>query len=92
MADDPIDRAWSRRSTASAMSWANRHRRIRRWRKVIRLLREMGVDFAQGYGVAKPRPFVRRLRAAASGLSRVLRSPSTFSIPHAPARDSRASA
>jgi EAL domain-containing protein (putative c-di-GMP-specific phosphodiesterase class I) len=35
--------------------------------RVIRLLREMGVDFAQGYGVAKPRPFGPRLRVAVSG-------------------------
>jgi diguanylate cyclase (GGDEF)-like protein/PAS domain S-box-containing protein len=35
--------------------------------RVIRLLREMGVDYAQGYGIAKPRPFGPRLRVAASG-------------------------
>jgi len=35
--------------------------------RVIRLLREMGVDFAQGYGIAKPKPFGPRLRVAASG-------------------------
>ena len=35
--------------------------------RVIRLLREMGVDYAQGYGIAKPRPFGTRLRVAASG-------------------------
>jgi EAL domain-containing protein (putative c-di-GMP-specific phosphodiesterase class I) len=32
--------------------------------RVIRLLREIGVDFAQGYGIAKPRPFGPRLRVA----------------------------
>ncbi|MEO8164397.1 MAG: EAL domain-containing protein, partial [Betaproteobacteria bacterium] len=35
--------------------------------RVIRLLREMKVDFAQGYGIAKPRPFGPRLRVAAAG-------------------------
>ncbi len=35
--------------------------------KVIRLLRELKVDFAQGYGIAKPRPFGPRLRVAAAG-------------------------
>jgi EAL domain-containing protein (putative c-di-GMP-specific phosphodiesterase class I) len=32
---------------------------------VLKALRQIGVDFAQGYGVAKPRPFAPRLQVAA---------------------------
>jgi EAL domain-containing protein (putative c-di-GMP-specific phosphodiesterase class I) len=32
--------------------------------RVMALLREIGVDYAQGYGVAKPKPFAPRLNVA----------------------------
>jgi diguanylate cyclase (GGDEF)-like protein/PAS domain S-box-containing protein len=35
--------------------------------RVLAALREIGVDYAQGYWVAKPRPFGPRLRVAAAG-------------------------
>ena len=68
MADDPIDRAMV--EAINSIGHVMGKQTIAEFvdgEKVIRLLREMGVDFAQGYGVAKPRPFGPRLRAAASG-------------------------
>jgi EAL domain-containing protein (putative c-di-GMP-specific phosphodiesterase class I) len=34
---------------------------------VLALLRDIGVDYAQGYGVARPQPFGPRLKVASSG-------------------------
>ncbi len=68
MADDPIDRAMV--EAINNVGHVMGKQTIAEFvdsERVIRLLREMGVDFAQGYGVAKPRPFGPRLRAAASG-------------------------
>ena len=65
MADDPIDRAMVEainnighvmgKQTIAEFVESDR---------VIAALREIGVDFAQGYGVAKPRPFAPRLQIA----------------------------
>ena len=68
MADDPIDRAMV--EAINSIGHVMGKQTIAEFvdgERVIRLLREMGVDFAQGYGVAKPRPFGPRLRVAASG-------------------------
>ena len=68
MADDPIDRAMV--EAINSVGHVMGKKTIAEFvdgERVIRLLREMGVDFAQGYGVAKPRPFGPRLRVAASG-------------------------
>jgi diguanylate cyclase (GGDEF)-like protein/PAS domain S-box-containing protein len=68
MADDPIDRAMV--EAINSIGHVMGKQTIAEFvdgEHVTRLLREMGVDFAQGYGVAKPRPFGPRLRVAASG-------------------------
>jgi len=68
MADDPIDRAMV--EAINSVGHVMGKQTIAEFvdgERVIRLLREMGVDFAQGYGVAKPRPFGPRLRIAATG-------------------------
>ncbi len=68
MADDPIDRAMV--EAINSIGHVMGKQTIAEFvdgERVIRLLREMGVDFAQGYGVAKPRPFGPRLRVAVSG-------------------------
>jgi diguanylate cyclase (GGDEF)-like protein/PAS domain S-box-containing protein len=68
MADDPIDRAMV--EAINSVGHVMGKQTIAEFvgdDRVIRLLREMGVDFAQGYGVAKPRPFGPRLRVAATG-------------------------
>jgi len=68
MADDPIDRAMV--EAINSIGHVMGKQTIAEFvdgERVIRLLRDMGVDFAQGYGVAKPRPFGPRLRVAASG-------------------------
>jgi EAL domain-containing protein (putative c-di-GMP-specific phosphodiesterase class I) len=69
MADDPIDRAMV--EAINSVGHVMGKKTIAEFvegERVIRLLRELGVDFAQGYGVAKPRPFgPPRLRVAASG-------------------------
>ncbi len=68
MADDPIDRAMV--EAINSIGHVMGKQTIAEFvdgERVIRMLREMGVDFAQGYGVAKPRPFGPRLRVAASG-------------------------
>ena len=68
MADDPIDRAMV--EAINSVGHVMGKKTIAEFvdgERVIRLLRKMGVDFAQGYGVAKPRPFGPRLRVAASG-------------------------
>jgi len=68
MADDPIDRAMV--EAINSVGHVMGKKTIAEFvdgDRVIRLLREMGVDYAQGYGVAKPRPFgPPRLRVAAS--------------------------
>ena len=68
MADDPIDRAMV--EAINSIGHVMGKQTIAEFvdgERVIGLLREMGVDFAQGYGIAKPRPFGPRLRVAASG-------------------------
>ncbi|MEO8157131.1 MAG: EAL domain-containing protein [Betaproteobacteria bacterium] len=68
MADDPIDRAMV--EAINSIGHVMGKQTIAEFvdgERVIQLLREMGVDYAQGYGVAKPRPFGPRLRVAASG-------------------------
>jgi diguanylate cyclase (GGDEF)-like protein/PAS domain S-box-containing protein len=67
MADDPIDRAMV--EAINSVGHVMGKQTIAEFvdgERVIRLLREMGVDFAQGYGVSKPRPFGPRLRVAAA--------------------------
>ena len=67
MADDPIDRAMV--DAINSVGHVMGKQTIAEFvdsERVIQLLRDMGVDFAQGYGVAKPRPFGPRLRVAAS--------------------------
>src|SRR5690606_15833417 len=68
MADDPIDRAMVKaihnvghvmgKKTIAEFVDGDR---------CIAALREIGVDYAQGYGVAKPRPFGPRLKVASAG-------------------------
>ena len=67
MADDPIDRAMV--EAINSIGHVMGKKTIAEFvdgETVIRMLREMGVDFAQGFGVAKPRPFGPRLRVAAA--------------------------
>jgi EAL domain-containing protein (putative c-di-GMP-specific phosphodiesterase class I) len=66
MADDPIDRAMV--EAINSVGHVMGKKTIAEFvdsDRVIALLREIGVDFAQGYGVAKPQPFGLRLRVAA---------------------------
>ena len=68
MADDPIDRAMV--EAINSVGHVMGKKTIAEFvdgDRVIRLLREMGVDYAQGYGVAKPQPFLPRLHVAVSG-------------------------
>ena len=67
MADDPIDRAMV--EAINSVGHITGKQTIAEFvdgERVIALLREIGVDFAQGYGVAKPKPFGRRLQMAAA--------------------------
>jgi len=67
MADDPIDRAMV--EAINSVGHITGKQTIAEFvdsDRVIALLREIGVDFAQGYGVAKPKPFGRRLQVAAA--------------------------
>jgi len=67
MADDPIDRAMV--EAINSVGHITGKQTIAEFvdgERVIALLREIGVDFAQGYGVAKPRPFGPRLQVAAA--------------------------
>jgi diguanylate cyclase (GGDEF)-like protein/PAS domain S-box-containing protein len=67
MADDPIDRAMV--EAINSVGHITGKKTIAEFvdsDRVIALLREIGVDFAQGYGVAKPKPFGRRLQAVAT--------------------------
>ncbi len=68
MADNPIDRAMV--EAINSVGHVMGKQTIAEFvdgERVIRLLREMGVDFAQGFGVARPRPFGARLLVAATG-------------------------
>ena len=67
MADDPIDRAMV--EAINSVGHITGKQTIAEFvdsDRVIALLREIGVDYAQGYGVAKPRPFGPRLQVAAA--------------------------
>src|SRR6266516_3012999 len=67
MADDPIDRAMV--EAINSVGHITGKQTIAEFvdgERVIALLREIGVDFAQGYGVAKPKPFGPRLQMAAA--------------------------
>jgi len=66
MADDPIDRAMV--EAINSVGHVMGKKTIAEFvdsERVSALLRDIGVDYAQGYGVAKPRPFGPRLRMAA---------------------------
>ena len=66
MADDPIDRAMV--EAINNVGHVMGKKTIAEFvdsERVSALLRDIGVDYAQGYGVAKPRPFGPRLRMAA---------------------------
>jgi diguanylate cyclase (GGDEF)-like protein/PAS domain S-box-containing protein len=70
MADDPIDRAMV--EAINSVGHVMGKKTIAEFvdsDRVIAILREIGVDFAQGYGVAKPQPFGPRLRVAAGSVS-----------------------
>jgi diguanylate cyclase (GGDEF)-like protein/PAS domain S-box-containing protein len=65
MADDPIDRAMV--EAINSVGHVMGKRTIAEFvdsDRVMAALREIGVDYAQGYGVAKPRPFAPRLHVA----------------------------
>ncbi len=65
MAEDPIDRAMV--EAINSVGHVMGKQTIAEFvdsDRVIAMLREMRVDFAQGFGVAKPRPFGPRLRVA----------------------------
>jgi EAL domain-containing protein (putative c-di-GMP-specific phosphodiesterase class I) len=65
MAEDPIDRAMV--EAINSVGHVMGKQTIAEFvdsARVIAMLREMRVDFAQGFGVAKPRPFGPRLRVA----------------------------
>ena len=65
MAEDPIDRAMV--EAINSVGHVMGKQTIAEFvdsDRVIAMLREIGVDFAQGFGVAKPRPFGPRLRVA----------------------------
>lgn len=68
MADDVIDRAMV--EAINSIGHVMGKKTIAEFvdsERVLKALREIGVDFAQGYWVAKPQPFGPRLRVAASG-------------------------
>lgn len=67
MAEDPIDRAMV--VAINSIGHVMGKQTIAEFvdsERVIAMLREIGVDFAQGFGVAKPKPFGPRLRVATS--------------------------
>ena len=67
MADDPIDHAMV--EAINSVGHVMGKQTIAEFvsdERVVEMLRQMGVDYAQGYGVSKPRPFAPRLRMAAS--------------------------
>jgi diguanylate cyclase (GGDEF)-like protein/PAS domain S-box-containing protein len=66
LADDPIDRAMV--EAINNVGHVMGKQTIAEFvdsERVMAVLREIGVDYAQGYGVAKPRPFAARLQLAA---------------------------
>ncbi len=66
MADDPIDRAMV--EAINNVGHVMGKQTIAEFvdgERIIAALRQIGVDYAQGYGVAKPRPFGPRLKVAA---------------------------
>lgn len=68
MADDPIDRAMVK--AIHNVGHVMGKKTIAEFvdgERCIAALREIGVDYAQGYGVAKPRPFGPRLKVASGG-------------------------
>jgi EAL domain-containing protein (putative c-di-GMP-specific phosphodiesterase class I) len=68
MADDLIDRAMV--EAINSVGHVMGKKTIAEFvdsERVLKALREIGVDFAQGYWVAKPQPFGPRLRVAAAG-------------------------
>jgi len=65
MADDPIDRAMV--EAIHSVGHVMGKKTIAEFvdgERIIAALRQIGVDYAQGYGVAKPRPFGPRLKVA----------------------------
>jgi diguanylate cyclase (GGDEF)-like protein/PAS domain S-box-containing protein len=65
MADDPIDRVMV--EAINNVGHVMGKQTIAEWvdsDRVIAALRDIGVDFAQGFGVSKPRPFAARLQIA----------------------------
>jgi EAL domain-containing protein (putative c-di-GMP-specific phosphodiesterase class I) len=65
LADDPIDRAMV--EAINSVGHVMGKRTIAEFvdsERVMAALREIGVDYAQGYGVAKPKPFAARLDLA----------------------------
>jgi EAL domain-containing protein (putative c-di-GMP-specific phosphodiesterase class I) len=65
MADDPIDRAMV--EAIHSVGHVMGKKTIAEFvdgDRVIAALKQIGVDYAQGYGVAKPRPFGPRLKVA----------------------------
>lgn len=65
MADDPIDRAMV--EAINSVGHVMGKRTIAEFvdsDRVKAILREIGVDYAQGYGVSKPQPFAPRLNVA----------------------------
>jgi EAL domain-containing protein (putative c-di-GMP-specific phosphodiesterase class I) len=65
MADDPIDRAMV--EAIHSVGHVMGKKTIAEFvdgERVIAALKQIGVDYAQGYGVAKPRPFGPRLKVA----------------------------
>ncbi len=68
MADDPIDRAMV--EAINSVGHVMGKQTIAEFvdsDRVMAALREIGVDFAQGYGVARPRPFAPRLHKVILG-------------------------
>jgi len=65
MAEDPIDRAMV--EAINSVGHVMGKKTIAEFvdgEAIMQALREIGVDFAQGYGVAKPKPFAPRLGVA----------------------------
>ncbi len=66
MADDPIDRAMVEAiNNVGHVMGKQTIAEFADGERIIAALRQIGVDYAQGYGVAKPRPFGPRLKVAA---------------------------